>query len=335
MNALPLGEALERGLSIRRRREPAAPAPIAVLSPSMSGGQSLHVVSSLMHVQILVAYRQSSHLCCHEEYLLAAWNASGSSPETCGGKASHGEMMGWLGNIESENVARFSIPFATFEAALRLLAVCAARGNSWNPLAGILVRVKEGNVTFMASEGSRLWLSSYGVETEGEGEFILSPAVFMPFKRLRGVLHAKLSARQVCLALGPVTVHSLLSSGPYPFSGRIPSLDPEDTMIEVEGRAVVQAVQALRASGMTGQAIRIRCMNHSLALSLWSDAAQGEERVPAHVRGEAHLALGRQALLDFAKLLPTLRLRVKCFPAPVTIQSDCGTGLLMPVAFGR
>jgi len=333
LSSLPLKEAIERASAIWRVGKTSVPGPVAILSTGANGSRSLHLVGSSMHVELAVAESEVSSPCSHEEYLIAIKRASPKGGPPADGSQDEAESSFKHG--ENEASAGFSVSFAALEPSLRLLTACTAKPNTCSPLAGILVRIQNGKVAFIASDGCKLWLSSFSAETEREGDFIVPPQAFAPFKRLREVLHAQFSPHQACLALGSAAVHTLLIRGPYPFSGQFPSPDSEDTLVTVEGRALAQALTALTKSGTKGRMVWLRCAKDVLTLAVEESSSKPEESIPAVVRGEAHLLLDLRALLELARLLPTLEMCIKPRPAPVVVQSKHGMGLLMPLAFSN
>ncbi|HWM91386.1 MAG TPA: DNA polymerase III subunit beta [Thermoanaerobaculia bacterium] len=221
-----------------------------------------------------------------------------------------------LPNVEDS--AQVEIPFADFRRMVSKILFAVSAEESRFQLNGALLKLKEGGLEMVATDGHRLALVEGGLEGNGNGsqESVLVPRkALQELQRLEGEgnLGYRRGEHHLSFRLGRRELICRILEGTFPDYERVIAKD-NDKRVLFDRKALSEAVQ--RAALMTGdraRAVRLQFAPDQVVISAAnSDLGEAVEEVSCDYDGpEFRLGINPDYLRDFLGAVETERVRLE------------------------
>lgn len=222
-----------------------------------------------------------------------------------------------LPNVEDST--QVEIPFADFRRMVAKILFAVSAEESRFQLNGALLKLKDGSMEMVATDGHRLALVEGGLESSVNGngqESVLVPRkALQELQRLEG--EGKLSYRRgehhLSFGLGRRELICRILEGTFPDYERVIAKD-NDKKVLFERKALAEAVQ--RAALMTGdraRAVRLQFTSDQVVISAAnSDLGEAVEEVNCDYEGpEFRVGINPDYLRDFLSAVETEKIRLE------------------------
>ncbi len=216
-----------------------------------------------------------------------------------------------------EDSTLVEIPFLDFRRMISKILFAVSAEESRFQLNGALLKLKDGSLEMVATDGHRLALVEGGLEGNGTGqEAVLVPRkALQELQRLEG--EGKLSYRRgehhLSFGLGRRELICRILEGTFPDYERVIAKD-NDKKVIFERKILVDAVQ--RAALMTGdraRAVRLQFTSDQVVISAAnSDLGEAVEEVTCDYEGsEFRVGINPDYLRDFLSVVETEKVRLE------------------------
>jgi DNA polymerase-3 subunit beta len=216
-----------------------------------------------------------------------------------------------------EDSTLVEIPFADFRRMVAKILFAVSAEESRFQLNGALLKLKDGSMEMVATDGHRLALVEGGLEGNGGSqEPVLVPRkALQELQRLEG--EGKLSYRKgehhLSFGLGRRELICRILEGTFPDYERVIAKD-NDKKVQFERKILAEAVQ--RAALMTGdraRAVRLQFTSDQVVISAAnSDLGEAVEEVACDYEGpEFRVGINPDYLRDFLSAVDTERIRLE------------------------
>jgi DNA polymerase-3 subunit beta len=217
-----------------------------------------------------------------------------------------------------EDSAQVEIPFADFRRMISKILFAVSAEESRFQLNGALLKLKEGGLEMVATDGHRLALVEGGLESNGSSsqESVLVPRkALQELQRLEGDgnIGYRRGEHHLSFRLGRRELICRILEGTFPDYERVIAKD-NDKKVLFDRRVLSDAVS--RAALMTGdraRAVRLQFSNDQVVISAAnSDLGEAVEEVSCDYGGpEFRLGINPDYLRDFLSAVDTERVRLE------------------------
>lgn len=216
-----------------------------------------------------------------------------------------------------EDSPQVEIPFADFRRMIAKILFAVSAEESRFQLNGALLKLKDGSMEMVATDGHRLALVEGGLEANGNGqESVLVPRkALQELQRLEGegALGYRRGEHHLSFRLGRRELICRILEGTFPDYERVIAKD-NDKKVLFDRKALTEAVQ--RAALMTGdraRAVRLQFTSDQVVISAAnSDLGEAVEEVNCDYDGpEFRVGINPDYLRDFLAAVDTERIRLE------------------------
>ena len=218
-----------------------------------------------------------------------------------------------------EDTAQVEIPFKDFRRMVSKILFAVSAEESRFQLNGALLKLKDGSLEMVATDGHRLALVEGGLEGSNGGgqESVLVPRkALQELQRLEGIegmLSYRRGEHHLSFGLGRRELICRILEGTFPDYERVIAKD-NDKKVLFERKALAEAVQ--RAALMTGdraRAVRLQFTSDQVVISAAnSDLGEAVEEVNCDYEGpEFRVGINPDYLRDFLGAVETDRIRLE------------------------
>jgi len=217
-----------------------------------------------------------------------------------------------------EDSAQVEIPFADFRRMISKILFAVSAEESRFQLNGALLKLKEGALEMVATDGHRLALVEGGLESNGNAsqESVLVPRkALQELQRLEGEgnIGYRRGEHHLSFRLGRRELICRILEGTFPDYERVIAKD-NDKKVLFDRRVLSDAVS--RAALMTGdraRAVRLQFSNDQVVISAAnSDLGEAVEEVSCEYGGpEFRLGINPDYLRDFLSAVDTEKIRLE------------------------
>ena len=216
-----------------------------------------------------------------------------------------------------EDSPQVEIPFTDFRRMIAKILFAVSAEESRFQLNGALLKLKDGSMEMVATDGHRLALVEGGLEANGNGqESVLGPRkALQELQRLAGAgaLGYRRGEHHLSFRLGRRELICRILEGTFPDYERVIAKD-NDKKVMFDRKTLTEAVQ--RAALMTGdraRAVRLQFTSDQVIISAAnSDLGEAVEEVSCDYDGpEFRVGINPDYLRDFLSAVDTERIRLE------------------------
>jgi DNA polymerase-3 subunit beta len=219
-----------------------------------------------------------------------------------------------LPQVEEEG--KVEIPFADFRRMIAKILFAVSAEESRFQLNGALLKLKEGSVEMVATDGHRLALVEGGLEGSGGQEAVLVPRkALQELQRLEGDgnLSYRRGEHHLSFGLGKRELICRILEGTFPDYERVIAKD-NDKKVHFERKHLAEAVQRVALlTGDRARAVRLQFNPDQMVISAANpDLGEAVEEVPCDYEGpELKLGINPDYLTQFLAAVETDRIRLE------------------------
>lgn len=236
--------------------------------------------------------------------------------------------------VDIEVQRKLKLKQSDFSRIIDRISYAASNDDARKFLHGILLSVKEGNLTAVATDGKRLALVEKLLEEAPEGsdgDIIITIKAALEAKRSMekdGEIFIEIGTNQVIFRIGDTVITSKLIEGTYPhYRQVIPTVFSKQ--VELPCRAFIDALEIVSVPLFDASAyVKLTFFNNQLRFEANSiNIGEGHESIPVeYAYDEVSVSFNPQFLADPFKRLDveTVTLTMNDATSPIAIKSNDG-----------
>lgn len=239
-----------------------------------------------------------------------------------------------------EDPDKYTLPQVTLREMFRKVVYATSKDETRRILKGVLMSFKDGKLTMVGTDGRRLSLIEYGLETNGHDHDIILPpnAIGEVVGSLGtdGDCEIAIEGCQVSFTMGNVKVYSKLIDDIYPNYGQVIPKD-NDKSCKIDRAMFAEAIDrvAIFSDAATNATVKFSLKDGEMTItSATHDVGDAKDVIPVKFDGELEILFNPFYILDVLKAIDDdeVDFVFKNGASPVIIKCSVPfLGVVMPV----